>query len=214
MSHPDIKQGSTEWRLARCGKLGASRVADAIAKTRTGGWGASRANLLAELIAERLTGVPNGGYQSAAMMHGTETEPDARAAYAFRMDATVTEVGFIDHPTLQMTGASPDGFVGEDGLVECKCPNTSTHIDTLLGQSVPGKYVHQMQWQMACTGRKWCDFVSFDPRLPEAMRLFIRRVKRDDDAIDNLFGEIMTFLRELDMKERQLRDLYELASAA
>lgn len=199
MSDAALIQGSDDWRAARCGSLGASRVADAIAKTKTG-WGASRANLMAELIAEKLTGVPAEGYMNAAMMHGTATEPHARAAYEFRTNATVVEVGLVRHPAIAGTHASPDGLVGDDGLIEIKCPNTATHIDTVLGSGVAGKYLTQMQWQMACTGRRWCDFVSFDPRLPEQMRLHVSRVNRNDAVIASLEKDVIAFLAELEEK--------------
>ena len=208
-----IIQGSPEWFALRVGKVTASRVADVIAKTKTG-WGASRANYMAELIAERLTGEPAEKYTNAAMAWGTEKEPDARAAYEFFRDAHVVEVAFIDHPVIGMTGASPDGFVGDHGLVEIKCPNTATHLDTLLSQSIPGRYVTQMLWQMACTGRQWCDFVSYDPRLPEAMSLFVKRVERDDKEIADLEAKVAEFLGELDRKLAQLNDLYGAKEAA
>lgn len=208
-----IIQGSPEWFALRVGKVTASRVADVIAKTKTG-WGASRANYMAELIAERLTGKPAEKYTNAAMAWGTEKEPDARAAYEFFRDAHVVEVAFINHPVIGMTGASPDGFVGDHGLVEIKCPNTATHLDTLLSQSIPGKYVTQMLWQMACTGRQWCDFVSYDPRLPEAMSLFVKRVERDDKEIADLEAKVAEFLGELDRKLAQLNDLYGAKEAA
>ena len=208
-----IIQGSPEWFALRVGKVTASRVADVIAKTKTG-WGASRANYMAELIAERLTGEPAEKYTNAAMAWGTEKEPDARAAYEFFRDAHVVDVAFINHPVIGMTGASPDGFVGDHGLVEIKCPNTATHLDTLLSQSIPGKYVTQMLWQMACTGRQWCDFVSYDPRLPEAMSLFVKRVERDDKEIADLEAKVAEFLGELDRKLAQLNDLYGAKEAA
>lgn len=201
-------QGSPEWLAERCGKVTASRVADVIAKTRTG-WGASRANYAAELIVERLTGVKTEGYTNAAMQHGIDTEPQARFAYEFDSDVSVVQVGFVPHPSIQMAGASPDGLVGEDGLVEIKCPSSATHIDTLLDGKVPAKYVTQMQWQMACTGRKWCDFVSFDNRMPESMRLFIKRVHRDDAVIAQLEKDVELFLREIDTKLAALRSVYE-----
>lgn len=201
-----MEQGTLEWRLARCGSLGASRVADALAKTRSG-WGASRANLMAELIAERLTGVPAENYTNAAMQWGTVTEPDARAAYEFRQDVDVTLVGLVRHPMIRMTHASPDGLVGDDGLLEVKCPNTATHIETLLGASVSGKYVTQIQWQMACTGRAWCDFVSYDPRLPEEHRLFVKRIPRDEKMIGELEREVETFLAEVDHKLARIASL-------
>lgn len=196
----DLVQGTEEWRLARCGSLGASRVADAIAKTKSG-WGASRANLMAELIAERLTGVPAEGYTNAAMQWGTATEPQARAAYEWHTGHTVEEVGLIRHPSIQGTHASPDGLVGTDGLIEVKCPNTATALDTLLGGKVPERYQVQMAWQMRCCGnREWCDFVSFDPRLPERLRLFVKRVHRDDVMIARLEKDVTEFLNELSDK--------------
>lgn len=203
-------QGSPEWFAERLGKVTASRVADVVARTKSG-WGASRANYMAQLVAERLTGVVQESYTNAAMQHGIETEPEARSAYEFWRDAAVVEAGFIPHPSIGMTGASPDGFVGDDGLVEIKCPNTATHIDTLLGQAVPSKYVTQMQWQIACTGRAWCDFVSYDPRLPEAMRLFVRRVERDDVMVRALERDVVDFLRELDATVDKLTALYSPA---
>ena len=203
-----MDQGTPEWHAARCGKVTASRVADVIAKTKTG-YGASRANYMAELIAERLTGAQADRFTNGAMQWGTEKEPEARAYYEFVTDRAVELVGFVEHPNLNMCGASPDGLVGDDGLVEIKCPNTATHIDTLLGQAVPTKYVTQMQWQMACTGRQWCDFVSYDPRLPDSMRLFVQRVERDQAAIDDMSGEIIAFLVELDGKVSALRSRYE-----
>ena len=209
----DIIQGSPEWHAIRLGKVTASRVADVIAKTKTGA-SASRANYMAELIAERLTGEPAEKFTNIAMQWGTEKEPDARSAYEFRTDATVREIGFVIHPTIDASGASPDGLVNDDGLVEIKCPNTATHLDTLLGQEVPAKYITQMQWQMSCTGRKWCDFVSFDPRLPESMSLFVKRVQRDDKRIKELETEVAGFLLEMSVKLSQLNSLYGLAEAA
>lgn len=209
----EIIQGTPEWHALRVGKVTASRVADVVAKTKTG-WGASRANYLAELIAERLTGEPAASFTNAAMAWGTEKEPEARAAYEFRTDAEVALVAFIDHPEIAMTGASPDGLVGNDGLIELKCPNTATHIETLLGDEIPGKYITQMQWQMACTGRAWCDFASYDPRLPESMRLFVKRVDRDDARIAELQTLVSAFLAELDGKVAALRSLYEQREAA
>lgn len=208
-----VEQGTPEWLALRAGKVTASRVADVIAKTKTG-YGASRANYMAELIAERLTGETAEKFTNAAMQWGTDKEPEARDLYAFMTDAEVEQVGFVEHPSLNDCGASPDGLVGEDGLVEIKCPNTATHIDTLIGQAVPAKYVTQMQWQMACTGRQWCDFVSYDPRLPESMRIFIKRVERDQSAIDDMSAEIIVFMVELREKVAKLQDLYEVREAA
>lgn len=201
-------QGSHEWLAARCGKVTASRIADLMARTKSG-FGASRANYMGELIAERLTGVPSVSFTNAAMQWGTEQEPRARQAYEFMRDCEVVEVGFIDHPHVPMSGASPDGMIGDSGLVEIKCPNTSTHIDTLLNGGVPEKYVLQMHWQMACTGRTWCDFVSFDPRMPASMQLFVRRIERDDKLVSDLEKNVREFLAELDSKLSSLRTAYE-----
>lgn len=207
----EIIQGSPEWFAMRAGKVTASRVADVIARTKTG-YGASRANYAAELIAERLTGTTAPSFTNAAMQWGTDTEPKARDAYCFRHDVDVAEIGFVDHPTIAMTGASPDGLVGAEGLVEIKCPNTATHLDTLLGETVPGKYVTQMQWQMACTGRAWCDFASFDPRLPASMSLFVRRIERDDAMIADLEREVAAFIAEIDDKVARLNERYARAA--
>jgi len=209
----EIIQGSAEWFAIRLGKVTASRVADIVAKTKSG-YSTSRANYMAELIAERLTGTSAESYTNAAMQWGTDNEPKARLAYEFQTDTAVQQVGFVVHHKIDASGASPDGLIGEDGLVEIKCPNTATHLDTLLGQSVPAKYVTQIQWQMACTGRKWCDFVSFDPRMPEAMQLFIKRIERDDAKIKELEGEIAAFLLEMAVKLSQLTSLYGQQEAA
>jgi putative phage-type endonuclease len=198
-----MDQGSEEWFTIRIGKVTASRVADVIAKTKTG-YSASRDNYMAQLVCERLTGQKGESFTNAAMQHGTDTEPLARAAYEALKDVLVDEVGFVPHPTIEMAGASPDGLVGDDGLIEIKCPNTATHIETLLSQSVPGKYNTQMQFQMACTGRKWCDFVSFDNRLPEELQLFVKRVPRDEVFIRLIEAEIVQFLAELDDKINKL----------
>lgn len=203
-----MEQRSDEWFAARLGKVTASRIADVCARTKTG-WGASRKNYMAELVAERLTGERVEGFTNAAMQWGTDTEPQARLAYEIHRDATVYETGFVPHPTIGDTGASPDGMVGDDGLVEIKCPNTAGHLETLLGSSMPEKYFLQIQWQLACTGRQWCDFVSFDPRLPETMSLFIDRVKRDDAAIASIEKDVTDFLTELRDTVHRLRSKYE-----
>lgn len=202
-----MEQRSIEWHEIRLGKVTASRVADVVAQTKTG-WGASRANYAAELVAERLTGKAADRFSSAAMQWGTDTEPQARSAYSFFCDQAVLEVGFVEHPTITMAGASPDGLVGDDGLVEIKCPNTATHIATLLGSPIDDKYNKQMQWQMACTGRKWCDFASFDPRLPVEMQLHVTRVARDDEFIADLEAKVKDFLSEIAITVGQLETKY------
>ena len=153
-----------------------------------------------------MTGVFAESYTNAAMNHGTDTEPFARAAYEAKVEILVTEVGFITHPWIEMSGASPDGLA-DDGLVEIKCPNTATHIATLLDQKVPEKYITHMMWQMACTERPWCDFVSFDPRMPEKHQLFIKRVMADKEIIQHLENMVTQFLREVELKIQQLESL-------
>ncbi len=209
-----LLQGTDEWRLARAGSLGASQLADALRRTKTG-WGASRANLMADLLVERLTGKPTAHYESEAMRWGTATEPDARAEYEFQKDVEVTQIGLVRHPKIVGTHASPDGLVGADGLVEFKCPMTATHIETLLYGSVPGEYVTQCMWQMACLpDRKWCDFVSFDPRLPQRLRMFCKRIERDDIYIDQLEHQAQDFLTELEIRIADLTRLYPTEIAA
>ena len=203
-----VEQRSEEWFAARLGKVTASRVADVIAKTKTG-YSASRDNYMAQLICERLTGQKGESFTNAAMEHGTLTEPLARSAYENKRSLLVKEVGFINHPRIEMSGASPDGLVADDGLVEIKCPNTATHIDTLLSQKVPTKYITQMQWQMLCCQRKWCDFVSFDNRLPEHLQLFIQEVEFDPEYCAMLEKEVSQFLAELDSKVAKLKEKYE-----
>ncbi len=209
----NVDQGSPEWFAARLGKATASKIADIMAKTKTGP-AASRANYAAQLVAERLTGTPAESFSNAAMQWGTDNEAGARDAYAIHRLCEVKEIGFAEHPTIAMSGASPDGLVGDDGLVEIKCPNTATHIDTLLSKAVPSKYVKQMMWQMACTGRQWCDFASYDPRLPETMRLFVARVDRDGAMIAEIEAEVAEFLAEVDRTVERLRAAYECEALA
>jgi putative phage-type endonuclease len=197
-----MEQRTDDWFAARLGKVTASRVADVIAKTKTG-YGAGRANYMADLVVERLTGQKASSFSNAAMEWGTEQEPYARAAYSAKTGILVEEVGFIDHPTVAMSGASPDGFA-EDGLIEIKCGNTATHLEYIFDGKPPQKYVTQMQWQMACAGKPWCDFVSYDPRLPERLQLLVVRVPRDDDYIKMLEQEVTIFLQELDDKLNKL----------
>jgi putative phage-type endonuclease len=159
---------------------------------------------MAQLICERLTGKPTEMFSSAAMEWGTEQEPHARAAYSAKTGELVEEVGFIPHHNIPGSGASPDGFVG-DGLIEIKCPNTATHLEYVLSGKPPEKYVTQMQWQMAVTGAPWCEFCSYDPRLPEHLQLLIVRVPRDATRIAELEAEVQWFLGELENKVEQLQ---------
>lgn len=201
-----MEQRSDEWFAARLGKVTASRVSDVCARTKTG-YGASRANYMAQLVVERMTQRVEPSYSNAAMQWGTDTEPLARAAYENERNVFVEETGFVEHPVIFMAGASPDGLVGSDGLVEIKCPNTSTHIETLLNNRIKDEYILQMQWQMACANRQWCDFVSFDPRMPEPLQLKIIRVNRDDQAITTLETEVKKFLDEVSTTVNSLNAL-------
>jgi len=207
-----MEQRSDDWFAIRLGKVTASRIADVCAKTKTG-WGAGRANYRAQLVAERLTGQRQDSFTNAAMQWGVDCEDQARTAYAFLHGHNVVEEAFVIHPRIAMGGASPDGLVDVDGLVEIKCPNTATHIETLKGQAIPAKYIGQMDWQMACTGRQWCDFVSFDPRLPEEMQLFVKRHHRDDVRIAELEGLVTEFLEEVDADVAALTAIYRKEAA-
>lgn len=190
-----IEQGTPEWHQLRLGKVTASRVADILATTRSGP-SASRQNYLIELALQRSTGTIEPSYTNDAMKWGTETEPQARVAYEVKTGNFVNQVPFIDHPTIAWFGCSPDGLVGDDGLIEIKCPNSATHWEYFKSQKPPQKYVIQMQTQMAVTGRKWCDFVSFDPRMPERSQLLIVRIPRDDEFIAELEEKVKQFLSE------------------
>lgn len=203
----EFEQGSEEWLLSRVGKVTASKVTDVMAKLKTGKPSASRITYMGQLIAERLTGQPTEFYCSPAMQHGTDTEPQARAAYSFINDVDVVERGLVDHESIPMFGASCDGFIGDDGLVEFKCPNTSTHIDYLITKKIPKKYFDQMQAQMSCTGRKWCDFMSFDPRMPEHLNKLIIRVDRDNKYIEEMEKEVILFNNEIIEKLKVLENL-------
>jgi putative phage-type endonuclease len=204
-----MQQQTEEWYQARIGRVTASRVADLMAKTKSGP-SASRENYMAQLICERLTGARTEGFTSAAMMHGVDTEPQARMAYELMTGEAVVETGFIPHPTIAGFGASPDGLVGSDGLIEIKCPNSATHIETLLAGKVPSKYMIQMQVQMMCCGREWCDFVSFDPRMPGDMNFWMQRVHADHAMQTDIKAEVIKFLGDLDHKLQQLREKFNV----
>jgi len=202
-----MEQRTPEWYAARLGKVTASRVADITSKTKSG-YSTSRANYMAELLCERLTGTKADGYVNAAMQWGIDIEPSAREAYQSLLGVLVEETGFVNHPDITMAGASPDGLIGDVGMVEIKCPTTSVHIDTLMSGVVPSKHMAQIQWQMACTGRNWCDFVSYDPRMPENMWMFVQRVDRDEAYIEEITKEVNLFLSELDTKISTLNQTY------
>lgn len=204
----NVEQGSPEWKALRCGRVTASKVADIIAKTKSG-YSSSRANYKADLVLERMTGVCKEIFQTDAMRWGIENEAAACDAYAEDNLCELTQIGFVEHPSIAMAGASPDRLVGAEGLVEAKCPQAAAHLDTLLSKSVPTKYRTQILWQLACMPeRKWCDFISYNPTFPEPMRLFTQRIERDDAAIAELEAEVIRFIQEVDETEAQLRAEY------
>jgi putative phage-type endonuclease len=197
METPVIEQLSDAWFAAKLGKSSASRIKDIVAKTKSG-YSTSRQNYAAKLMLERITGRREETYVNSAMEWGVTYEPLARMAYSIATGNDVEEVGFIDHPTISMTGASPDGLISTDGVLELKCPITATHINWAIAGKVPPEHASQMMWQMACTGREWCDFASFDPRMDDNQQLFIRRLYRDDKIIEELEREVMAFNSEVD----------------
>jgi putative phage-type endonuclease len=200
------------WLAQRIAKVTASRISDVIAKTKTG-VSTSRQNYLIQIVTERLTGKKaDSGFVSQAMLDGIERESAARELYMRTRGVSVTEVGFFDHPTIAMSGASPDGAVNAEedgkyaGLIEIKCPIETTHTNTLMSKSVPSKYIPQMQWQLACTGAKWVDFISYNPNFPEELQLFVARVDRCNDTIANLEQEVVNFLDEVEQTIIKLKE--------
>lgn len=203
-----MEQRSPEWFLARKGKVTASKISDVMAKGRGGAESVTRQKYIDQLVTERLTKYIAEGYTNDAIQRGIEMEATARAAYCFQTGNHVEEVGFIDHPTIPMCGASPDGLIGEDGAWEAKCPNSNTHIEYILAGKPPSKYVPQMAWQLACTGRKWVDFVSYDDRLDdESKHLFIVRYERDDEYIAEMEEQVKLFLSEVEAKVAKFKSL-------
>jgi putative phage-type endonuclease len=196
-AYKGVEQGSDEWLHIRLGKVTASGVADVLAKTKSGA-SASKGNYLIKLALQRVTGTIEDGFTSDAMQWGIDNEAQARVAYEIRSGNFVDQVAFVDHPMIKWFGASPDGLVNKDGLVEIKCPNSATHWSYIKAGEPPMKYYIQMQAQMACTGRQWCDFVSFDPRMPERSKLFIKRICRSNDFISDMENDIQLFLDEVE----------------
>ena len=205
------EQGTEAWFEDRLGKVTASRIADVLAKTKTG-YSASRTNYMTQLVLERVTQTRGESYSNAAMQWGTEQEPFARAAYEAHTGQMVEEVGFVPHPDIEASGASPDGLVGDDGMVEIKCPSSSTALECWLSYSqganpVDAKYYAQMQWQMRCADRSWCDYVVFDPRMPAKAQLFVYRVERNPDWLRITEEEVLKFLAEVDAKVVALKSI-------
>jgi len=197
-------QRTREWFDARLGRVTASRVADVMARTKTG-YSAKRKDYLWDLVVERLTREPTTTFETHQMRWGMDTEPMARAAYEAHTGALVEETGFVLHPSMKDAGASPDGLVGDDGLVEIKCPTTATHLQTMANDGPDERYIPQMMWQMACTQRAWCDFVSFDPRVEEPLSFFTVRVHRNDTTVRLMESEVVEFLAAVDDAVRAIR---------
>ena len=203
----NIEQRTDDWFTARLGKVTASSLHKVLARTKTG-YGADRANYLTQLVLERVTNSKAEGYVNAEMQWGLDQEPFARAAYEAHTGVLVDEIGFMPHPTIEMSGASPDGLVGDSGMVEIKCPSSKTALECWLSDDpVESKYFAQMQWQMACAGRDWCDYVVFDPRMPQKAQLFIYRVNRDNEWLATTEKEVVKFLAEVDAKVAALRKI-------
>ena len=201
-------QGSEQWLRDRLGHLTASRMADVLATTKSGP-SASRKNYLAQLVAERLTGIVAESFVSTAMEWGTSNEPLARAEYEILTDQMVDQDGFIKHPSIEWCGASCDGFIGDSGLIEIKAPNTATHIEYLLAGKPPAKYQPQMLLQLACTSRQWCDFASYDPRMPEEHRLFVVRFEPKPEEIKVVEDAAREFLAEVQSTIERLGNLHQ-----
>jgi len=203
----DIIQGTEEWRQLRCGKITASRIADLMARTKSGP-SASRKNYISELVVERMTGIPTDNFVSREMQWGTDHEPEARALYEMTYGVTVDEVGFVIHHTIENSGASPDGLIDDDGAVEIKCPNTATHIETLMNRKVPSRYNYQIQWVLDCTLQKWCDFVSYDPRMKnQKLQLCVIRVERNSVLIESIREEVKKADAEIENLIQKLESL-------
>jgi len=190
------EQGTPEWLAERAGKVTASALSNVMMAKTTAGY----QNYMAQLICERLTGQPVETFKSAAMEHGTETEPQARAFYELETGNEVAECGFVPHPTIANTGASPDGLIGEFGLVEIKCPQPAKHIKNLIGGTIDKAYILQMQWQMECTGRKWCDFVSFNPDFPDHLQISITRIDYEPDMVAEISKAVADFQTDMEAK--------------
>ncbi len=202
----NCEQGSLAWFMERCGRVTGSRVADAMSFLKKGGESQARRAYKAEIVCELLTGKAVEHFVTKEMEFGILNEPFARAAYELQNDVSVEDVGFAIHPSLERFGASPDGLVGEDGLIEIKCPSTATHLDYLLADAVPDDYKPQMLAEMACAERQWVDFISFDPRLPKRLQLFVKRFLRDDQKIAEMEFQVVEFLREVDSIMARLAD--------
>lgn len=201
-----MEQQSLEWWAARLGKVTASRICDVMARTKKG-YGAARGHYLAEKVAERLTGKNKDRKRVASLEERLDREPDARAAYEWETDSQVALVGFIDHPRIPNSGASPDGLIAMNGGMEIKCLDDAAFIELITAGAIDQDYVYQCQFGMACTDREWWDFVAFNPNMPEELKLYVQRVERDDQLIAQIETNVIEFLEEVDQKVAQVRAL-------
>jgi putative phage-type endonuclease len=209
----ECEQGTPEWHAARCGRVTSSGIADLMRKVANGKPSKMRQTYLGKLVAERLSGQKAETFQSKAMEWGKETEDEAAQTYAFMHGINdMRKIGFAVHDRFEMWGCSPDRLIGDDGLIEIKCPQSATHIESLLGGPIDPDYVYQMQCQMAVTGRKWCDWISYDPRFPPEMQMHVRRVVRDPVVIVDLERAVTQFLSEVDDTVRRLRERFKAAA--
>ena len=207
MIYEDIEQGTEAWLEIRRGKVTASKMKDVMAKGRGKEPSKTRQKYMTQLLVERLTGQSEDFYVNAAMEWGTEHEPQARLVYEFLHDVEVKQIAFADHPTVEMFGASPDGLIGDDGGLEIKCPLSSTHIEWMLADEVPVEHVKQMMTCMAVTGRKWWDFMSYDPRMPQHLQTFVKRLDRDEQMVVKIEDATQKFNAELSERIEQLNQL-------
>ena len=200
-----LEQGSEAWKMARLGHVTASNVSDVMARGKDGE-ATTRYKYKVKLVAERLTTEQPESYTNTAMQWGIDQEQFAVIAYEMKADVMTDLTGFWLHPALKWVGASPDRLVGDDGLLEVKCPNTTTHLDYIFAGKVPAEYVKQVQAQLWITGRAWCDFVSFDPRLPPRNQLLVVRVFRDEKLIAEMETETVKFLGEVTSLINKLKE--------
>lgn len=191
-------QRTDGWYADRCGKVTASPIIKVYKKLKSGVYSSDREKYFYQVLAEQLTGVPASGFKTPAMQRGIDKESEAREAYTRKTNYPVIEAPFVSHPRIANTGASPDGYVGDDGLIEIKCPNSATTVEVWLKDFIDETYAAQMQWQLACTGRQWCDYVVYDDRMPEHLRLYVKRVQRNDALIADVEKEVVKFLEEID----------------
>lgn len=208
----DAEQRSPEWFAARLGRLTGSVAGDMLATIKSGE-AAARRDLRLKLVCERLTAsLQEDAFVNAAMQRGIECEPLAFAAYEARTGQMVQRVGFVQSTDV-LAGCSPDGYVGDfEGLIECKCPKSATHLKYLKAGSVPSEHIAQITHNLWVTGAQWCDFVSYDDRFPESLHLFIARVDRDEAVIQRYADQALAFLAEVETECAAVRSMSNVSA--